>query len=113
MKINFKLGDDVCVKNLKAAKERIREYKQNPFDTESRIREANHKLAERLGAGIAGVLKCEITIYDEEDVVFTVANCVFHDSDEIAFGFVEIYFIFQRGADDPKAIVKAYRESYK
>lgn len=108
MKINFKLDDDVSVKNLKAAKERIREYKQNPFDTENRIREANHKLAERFGAGIAGVLKCEVTVYDEEDVVFTVANCIFNDTKEIAFGFVEIYFIFQRGADDPKAIVKVY-----
>ena len=111
MKINFKLDDDVSVKNLKAAKERIREYKQNPFDTESRIREANHKLAERLGAGIAEVLKCKITAYDEEDVVFTVANCIFNDTEEIAFGFVEIYFIFQRGADDPKAIVKIYRRA--
>lgn len=111
MKINFKLDDNVSVKNLKAAKERIKEYKQNQFDTENQIRAANHKLAERFGAGIAEVLKCKITAYDEEDVVCTVANCIFHDSAEIAFGFVEIYFIFQRGADDPKAIVKVYRQA--
>ena len=111
MKINFKLDDDVSVKNLKTAKERIREYKQNPFDTENRIMDAARKYARSVNAGIAGVLKCEVTAYDREDVAYMIISCVFYDTEEITFGFVEIYFSFQCGADNPNTIVKVYRRA--
>lgn len=63
--------------NNKAARERIKEYKKNSYETMLRITEISHTIAEKYDLSPTTLLICEISVYEHDDVVHCIYNCVF------------------------------------
>ena len=99
--------------NNKAARERIKEYKRNSYETMLRITEISHTIAEKYDLSPATMLLCEISVYEYYDVVHCIYNCVFKKTEKFSYGFIEMFFSlcdFEKHSD---AIVEIFEKTQK
>lgn len=80
--------------NNKEARERIKEYKRNSYETMLRITEISHTIAEKCDLSPATMLLCEISVYKNDDVVHCIHTCVFKKTEKFSYGFIEMFFGF-------------------
>lgn len=97
--------------NNKAARERIKEYKRNSYETMLRITEISHTIAEKYDVSPATMLLCEISVYENDDVVHCMYNCVFKKTEKFSYGFIEMFFSLRDFEKRNDAIVKIFEKT--
>ena len=80
--------------NNKETRERIKEYKKNSHELMLRITEISHTITEKYDLSPATMLLCEISVYENDDVVHCTHSCVFKKTENFSYGFIEMFFSF-------------------
>lgn len=97
--------------NNKAARERIKEYKRNSYETMLRITEISHTIAEKYDVSPAIMLLCEISVYENYDVVHCIHTCVFEKTEKFSYGFIEMFFSLRDFEKRSDAIVEIFTKT--
>lgn len=110
MKIDYKVDDSVSIGKVKGVKEAIRTYKQNPWETEQKVRDALRGFLKKYDSFISEVFSCEITGYENGFIVNVVANFL-KRSEELRECYIRAIFELEKGAYDEKAIIRIFEQT--
>lgn len=97
--------------NNKAARERIKEYKRNSYETMLRITGISHAIAEKYDVSPAIMLLCEISVYENYDVVHCTYSCAFKKTEKFSYGFIEMFFSLCDFEKHNDAIVEIFKKT--
>lgn len=97
--------------NSKAVREKIKEYKRNSYETMLRITEISHTIAEKYDLSPATMLLCEISVYENDDVVHCIHTCIFEKTEKFSYGFIEMFFSLQNFEKSNTCIVKIFEKT--
>lgn len=102
--------DSFCL-NKKEARLKIKDYKNNKFDTSNKINAICHTIAESKDVSLAILINWEATVYDTDTVVYCLFHCVFKSIKEFVPGFIEMYFSLEHFENDKKALIKIFEKT--
>jgi len=110
MKIDYKVDDSVSIGKVKGIKETIRTYKQNPWETEQKVRDALRGFLKKYDSFISEVFSCEITGYENGFIVNAVANSL-KNCEELKECYIRAIFELEKGSSDEKAIIRFFEQT--
>lgn len=97
--------------NKKEAKLKIKDYKDNKFNTSNKINTICHTIAKSKDVSLAILLNCEVTVYDTDTVVYCLFSCIFKNTKEFASGFIEMYFSLEHFENNKDVIIKIFEKT--
>lgn len=97
--------------NKKEARLKIKDYKDNKFDTSNKINTICHAIADSKDVSLAILIKCEITVYETGNVVYCLFSCIFRNTEEVTSGFIEIYFSLENFENKKDALIKIFEKT--
>ena len=97
--------------NKKEARLKIKDYKNNKFNTSNKINTFYHTIAESKDVSLAGLINCEVTVCENDTIVNCLLNCIFKNTKEFASGFIEMYFSLEHFENNKDAIIKIFEKT--
>lgn len=110
MKIDYKVDDSVSIGKVKDIKETIRVYKQNPWETEQKVRDALRGFLKKHDSFVCEIFSCKITGYENGFIVNVVANALKRQG-ELKECYIRVIFELEKGAHDEKAIIRIFEQT--
>lgn len=110
MKIDYKVDESVSIGKVKDVKEAISTYKQNPWGTEQKVRDALNGFLEAYDSSVCEIFFCEITGYENGFIVNVVANSLKRGED-LKECYVRAFFELEKGSSDEKAIIRIFEQT--
>lgn len=104
--LKAKMSSTVRIGEVRA----IREYLKETTFEECKIRDIVRSMMKEHEIGLTELLKVELTAYEvESTVVYIIAQGLRYNAPGTQSAFVEIYYEYEKGLHDEKAIVRIYK----
>lgn len=104
--LKAKISDTITLREVKGTKTYLKETVFEQYEIENVVRQ----MMKNNEIGLTKIFETELTSYGVgSTVVYVIANGLRHDVPGTQAAFVEIFYEYEKGVDDTKAIIRIYK----